>query len=179
MLVLVVGPSGVGKDTLLIGARAVLAADARFYFVRRQITRPAETGGEEHDPVDPETFARRQASGAYALWWEAHGLRYGLPSAIAGPLAAGQVVVANVSRATIAGAAGRFAVHVVEVTAPAELVARRLAARGRETEAQIARRLARHVEIPAGVKLDRVVNDADAEAGVARLVAVLRRLAGG
>ncbi len=179
MLVLVVGPSGVGKDTLLIGARAVLADDARFHFVRREITRPAEAGGEVHDPVDTETFACRRASGAYALWWEAHGLRYGVPSDIAVPLDAGRVVVANVSRATIAGAAERFAVHVIEVTAPAGLVAQRLAARGRETAAQIAQRLARRVEIPPGVPVDRVVNDAGAAAGVARLVQVLRRIAGG
>lgn len=146
MLVLVIGPSGVGKDTLLAGARDVLEGDERFRFVRREITRAADAGGEDHDPVDRESYELRRVAGAYALWWDAHGLRYALPSDIVFDLQVGRVVVANVSRAVIARAAERFPVHLIEVTAPAALVARRLAERGRETEAQIARRLARQVE---------------------------------
>ena len=47
MLVLVVGPSGAGKDTLLAAAREALAGDPRIRFVRRAITRPAEAGHED------------------------------------------------------------------------------------------------------------------------------------
>ncbi len=86
MLVLVVGPSGAGKDTLLEAAREALAADPRFRFVRRAITRPAEAGGEAHEAVTDTQFAAR----TFALAWQAHGLRYGIPNDIATDIAAGR-----------------------------------------------------------------------------------------
>ena len=177
MLVAVVGPSGAGKDTLMEAARARLAGDARFRFVRREITRPAKAGGEDHAPVDAATFAARRASGAYALAWEAHGLGYGIPADIARDIAAGRVVIANLSRAVLAEAARRFPLLLIEITAPAEVLARRLAARGREDAADIARRLARRLDLPDGIVVERVVNDGSVEEGVAKLLAALNRAA--
>ena len=136
MLVLVVGPSGAGKDTLLDAARQALADDPRFSFVRRVITRPADAGGEAHESVTEEHFAARD----FALQWQAHGLRYGIP---ADAIKAGAVAVANVSRTVIADAARRFPVRVIEVTAPPDILAARLASRGREDAADVATRLAR------------------------------------
>lgn len=173
MLVLVVGPSGAGKDTLLDAARAALADDPRFHFVRRVITRPAEAGGEAHEAVTEAEFARRR----FALAWTAHGLRYGIPIAIETDLTAGRAVIANVSRAVIAEAARRFPVRVIEVTAPPQVLAARLAARGRETAADIAARLARSVAVPDGVDVETVLNDADLGTGIARFVAALSRAA--
>jgi phosphonate metabolism protein PhnN/1,5-bisphosphokinase (PRPP-forming) len=169
MLVLVVGPSGAGKDTLLAAARQALAEDARFRFVRRVITRPAYAGGEDHESVSEAVFTTRD----FALQWHAHGLRYGIPIDIAEALACGVTVVANVSRSVIAQAADRFPVQVIEVTAPPELLAARLATRGRETPADAAARLARQVKLPAGVSVQTVVNDASPEEGARRFLAAL------
>jgi phosphonate metabolism protein PhnN/1,5-bisphosphokinase (PRPP-forming) len=174
MLVLVVGPSGAGKDTLLDHARAVLGDDDRFRFVRRVITRPEGAGGEDHEAVDEISFELRRAVGAYALWWDAHGLRYAIPADIALDLAAGRVVVASVSRGVIAEAARRFEVAVVEITAPPEQLARRLAARGRENAVQIAERLQRSVPIEAECAATTIMNDDTIAVGAARLVAFLR-----
>lgn len=174
MLVVVVGPSGAGKDTLMERARAVLAGDPGFRFVRREITRPQGAGGEDHTEVSPAQFAARRATGAYALAWEAHGLGYGIPADIAEDIAAGVVVVANISRAKIAEAREKFPTMVLEITAPAEVLAARLAARGRETAADIAARLAREVALPGGVAVVRVMNDRTPEEGAAAVVAALR-----
>lgn len=177
MFVAVVGGSGVGKDTLLDGARARLAEDPRFRFVRRSITRPAEAGGEDHDPLTRAAFSERRAAGGFALWWEAHGLLYGIPADIAADLARGRVVVANLSRGVLAEAASRHPLRVLEITAPVPLRASRLAARGREALADIAARLSRDAGLPGGLEVEAVPNDATVEAGVARMLAALSRAA--
>lgn len=178
MLVPVVGPSGAGKDTLMAGARTRLAADLRFVFVRRTITRPAEAGGEDHTPATRESFLAARDAGGFALWWEAHGLLYGIPRTIEDDLAAGRVVVANLSRAAIAEASTRYPVRVLLITAPTEVLARRLAARGRESAEDIARRLSREVPtIPGGIAVETIQNDGDVEEGVARVVGALNRAA--
>jgi ribose 1,5-bisphosphokinase len=170
MLILVVGPSGAGKDTLLNAARATLAHDPRFRFVRRVITRPADAGGEAHEAVAEAEFARRR----FALSWEAHGLCYGIPADIEADLEAGRVVVANVSRGVIAKAARRYPVRVIQITAPPDVLAARLSSRGRESAADIAARLSRAVALPSEVETETLVNDSTPEAGVVRLVAALR-----
>ena len=172
MLVLVVGPSGAGKDSLMNGAKAALRGDPRIVFARRAITRPPDPDGEDHESVSTAEFATRD----FALSWSAHGLSYGIPAAI---VTAAPVVVANVSRGAIAEAAVRYPVLVLEVTAPPAVLAARLAARGRETADDVARRLRRTASIPAGVAVETIVNDGSLAQGVARFVAALERAAGG
>lgn len=178
MLVGVVGPSGAGKDTLLAGARVGLNGDARFRFVRRSITRAADPGAEDHEPLTRAAFLARREAGGFALWWEAHGLLYGIPRDIEAALAAGRVVVANLSRGVLADAAERYPLLVLEITAPAPVLAARLAARGREDAATIAGRLARAAPLPPGLRVRRVVNDGTVAEGAAAVVAVLREAAG-
>jgi ribose 1,5-bisphosphokinase len=173
MLVLVVGPSGAGKDTLLTAAHAALADDRRFRFIRRVITRPADAGVEAHEAVSEVEFAARR----FALSWQAHGLRYGIPAAIETDLAAGLVVVVNVSRTVIAEAARRYPVRVIEITAPPDVLAARLAERGRDTAAAIKTRLTRTVAMPDDIFADTVVNDSTPEIGAGRFLAALTRAA--
>ncbi|WP_426441408.1 hypothetical protein [Bradyrhizobium genosp. P] len=96
-LVLVVGPSGAGKDTLIDFARAQLGSDANFHFASRIITKPPSIG-EDHEPVDINEFQRRASADAFALHWESHGLFYGIPAAVEDQLDRGIAVVANGSR---------------------------------------------------------------------------------
>jgi ribose 1,5-bisphosphokinase len=174
MLVAVVGPSGAGKDTLMAGARARIGpCDRRFRFVRRGITRPAQAGGEDHEPLDRDSFLRRRDAGGFALWWEAHGLLYGIPRDIEADLAAGRCVVANLSRRALAEADARYPLLVLEITAPPAALAARLAARGREDPATVAARLSREAPLPPGLRVRRVVNDGLPETGVAEVAAAL------
>jgi ribose 1,5-bisphosphokinase len=170
MLVLVVGPSGAGKDTLLLAAQQALSHDSRFHFVRRVITRPADAGAEAHEAVTPEEFASRE----FALQWQAHGLSYGIP---ADAIRGGVIAVANVSRTVIADAASRFPVRVIEITAPPDVLAARLASRGRESAADVTARLTRSVALPSHLTVDTVMNDASLDEGVARFLAALNRAA--
>jgi phosphonate metabolism protein PhnN/1,5-bisphosphokinase (PRPP-forming) len=144
-------------------------------FVRRVITRPADAGGEDHEAVSDAGFLARD----FALRWQAHGLRYGIPTDIADDLARGVTVVANVSRTVIAEAARRFPVRVIEVSAPPAALAARVAARGREAQADLSARLSRNVALPPDVPAETVMNDGTPEEGAARFLAALRRARSG
>ena len=172
MLVAVVGPSGAGKDTVLDGLRAALADEPRFVFARRAITRPAEAGGEAHEALTPEAFAARD----FALRWDAHGLRYGIPREIESDLGAGRHVLANLSRRVLADAAIRYPLAVLEISAPNAILGARLAARGRESQSDIAARLAREAPLPPGLRVLRVINDTTPAAAIAQATRLLREL---
>ncbi len=145
-LVLVVGPSGAGKDTLIDLARAACAGDAQVAFVRRVVTREA-SAFENNAQVTPEAFALARARGAFAVDWEAHGLSYALPGSIDDDIRAGRSVVANISRTVISTLRAAYAnVVVVSITAPPEVLAQRLAARGRATDGPVGERLHRRVD---------------------------------
>ena len=175
MLALVVGGSGVGKDTLLNASRAVLRHDPAFVFARRIITRTAMADLEDHDTLDEAAFAREEAAGRFLLSWRANGLAYGLPGALRLEFAAGRTVVANVSRRVIGQAEALGApVVVVHVTASAGVRAARLAKRGRETEQDVALRLSRDEPLSRrDAPVIEVRNDGAVEAGVRAMLDAL------
>jgi phosphonate metabolism protein PhnN/1,5-bisphosphokinase (PRPP-forming) len=177
-LVLVVGPSGAGKDTLMDAGRTGLAGEAGFHFARRLITRPAMAGAEDHDSCDEAAFDAAQARGELALSWRAHGLSYGIPAAELAGIGEGGVVIANISRRAIA-AAERLAARVVvlNITAPVPVLAQRLAARGRESETDIAARLAREAPLTAQrAEIVTIMNDRSIAEAAEELLALLHRL---
>ena len=175
VLVLVVGPSGAGKDSLLEGVREALAQDDRFWFPTRVITRP-EGPGENHEPATQAEFAAHLSAGNFFLTWEAHGLQYGLPAEIGTALAAGHVVVVNASRSVVDAARAIWSdVRVVHVTTAADELYRRLRARGRETDDEIIGRVARATRFSVAElgRVDTIDNSGTIEDGVARLQRLL------
>ncbi len=143
-LILVVGPSGAGKDSVIDFARDRLADHPGVMFVRRVVTRDAQAGAEDHASLDPAAFEQAKAEGAFAFTWQAHGLSYGLPRAMDDHIAKGGVAIANGSRATLTALRTLYpSLVVVLVTVSRETLAKRLAARGRETAQEIEARLER------------------------------------
>ncbi len=175
-LTLVVGPSGAGKDTVIQSARAALAEQWRYVFPQREITRPAGDWTERHIAITEAGFAERQAQGAYALSWRAHNLGYGVSREIEDSLAAGRIVVVNVSRSIVAEARERYAnLAVVCVTAPESLLHRRLAARGREAGDEVAGRLRRAAAFDLnGHDVITLMNDGSPERAVEGFLRILR-----
>ncbi len=177
-LVLVVGPSGAGKDSLLAALQAELPPDAPVRFVTRLITRPRAAGGEDHEAVDGATFDALLETGGLALHWDAHGLRYGLPVILEQWLAAGDIVLANASRGIIDRARARYPrFKVLHVTASAAVLAARLAERGRESAEEVEARLARAgYSPPEGPDVATIVNDGALDRAVAQARAFLATL---
>lgn len=168
----VVGPSGVGKDSVMA---ALATHDPRFVLARRVITRPTNAGGEAFDGVTETEFATRVSTGDFALHWSAHGLQYGIPASVDMPLAQGQDVLANLSRAMLAVAAARFArLSVIQLSADKTVLAKRLTARGRETPHQIAQRLGRvSTPLPTDIDVHEVDNNGPLTQTVQTIMACL------
>lgn len=158
-LVLVVGASGVGKDTLIDAARAYFARRPGICFPLRVITRADQTG-EGHIYMDEPQFAALKAAGGFLLDWRAHGLSYGIPAEVRDELAAGAVVVVNASREAIGDARARWPrVKVVHVTTDPESLRARLSGRGRESAEEIEQRVARAQQITVGEDDDTNIID--------------------
>ena len=170
-LVLVGGPSGAGKDTLIAGARSACCNDAMVVFPRRAVTRPA-SAFEDNDFVSKSDFAKAAEQGAFAFWWSAHGHDYGIPMSIDVDIEKGRTVVCNASRTVVGAVCRRYAhVIVVLVTAPRDVLAARLAARDRASDGQIAERLGRIDLASETCRPDVIItNVGDPERGVQRLL---------
>jgi ribose 1,5-bisphosphokinase len=172
-LILVVGPSGAGKDTLIGLARAACTDDGGIVFPRRVVTREA-TASEDNQHIGFEAFQRTCASGGFAVHWEAHGHYYGLPRGIDDELRAGRTVVVNVSR-TVVDTMRRDYEHVtvVSITAPSDVLAQRLAARARGSDGQIEDRLRRAVDAAAAPDAT-IINVGSVEYHARQLLRIIR-----
>jgi len=173
-LVLVVGPSGAGKDTLLGVARAACADDRTVVFPRRVITREA-SASEDNDEVSIGTFQEALARGEYAMHWEAHGHCYALSRAMEDEIRSGRTVVANVSRTVIGAARRAYAdVVVILITAPPNVLAERIAMRARSSDGMAENRLRRTVEDASAVPDVTIVNTGSAEYHARQLVRIIK-----
>lgn len=175
----VVGPSGAGKDTLLRGAQQALADTKPFHFPRRLVTRAADSALEDHDTIREADFEKGCSRGTFALCWRAHGLGYAVPASVDRQIGSGAIVMCNLSRSVLAGALEKYRHMVIaHVSAPVSVLADRLAARGRESRADIESRLRRaHYDLPVAGEIVRIDNIGSPQEGTQRLVGLATGLA--
>lgn len=180
-LVYLMGASGSGKDTLLNLVRARLDGSDRIVIAQRVITRP----GSAHEAsleVTEAQFELMNRAGGFAMQWRSHGLLYGIGVEINERLVLGQVVIVNGSRRYLPQALARYpGLSAVEIHVDREVLARRLATRGRETPEQISRRLAQTVpdgelHVPPPGTLHRLDNHAAPDAAAQALLDIARGL---
>ena len=177
-LIYVMGPSGAGKDSVMNLARRMLAPDAPVAFAHRYITRPAVAGGENHVALTEAEFELRRAHGLFAFHWKAHGNHYGIGREIHAWRKAGLTVVVSGSREHFL-ALGGIDDHTwpVLITAPAERLAERLAARGRESASATTARLARGESYDmTDPRLATILNDGALETAAQAFVSLIARL---
>jgi phosphonate metabolism protein PhnN/1,5-bisphosphokinase (PRPP-forming) len=150
-LIVVVGPSGAGKDSALRAWASLRSHEgaATVHQAQRVITRPSGPDAEQHEAVSQQDYSVLLANGAFATAWQAHGLEYGVRHRALAPLAEGAWVVLNGSRAHLHTLRAQApCLRLVEITAPPAVRAQRLAGRRREDATEVAERLRRDTPAP-------------------------------
>ncbi|MBO6919976.1 MAG: phosphonate metabolism protein/1,5-bisphosphokinase (PRPP-forming) PhnN [Rhizobiaceae bacterium] len=167
-LVTIIGPSGVGKDSIML---ALKEQCPDVHLVKRVITRPEEAGGEDFTGVSVAEFEARKAAGDFVLHWSAHGLEYGIPKQIDDLVAMGKVVIFNGSRAALPSFEARYPeIKTILIMASHETLSKRLSNRGRETASEVENRLKRaSYKMPKAKNMSVISNDGELQQAVDQL----------
>ncbi len=178
-LVIVSGPSGVGKNTIV----RALAAHRSFHFSVSATTRPArpaETEGVDYHFVDASRFEAMIQEGELLEWAEFAGHRYGTPfHQVLKPIEAGEDVVLDVEVSGALQVMDGYPEAVSIFMMPPSLAELEARMRGRRdmSEQQIATRLAiARDQMPVGrARFRHVVVNEDLDETVAAIMEILGR----
>lgn len=174
LVVVVAGPSGVGKGSVHRGVREALPDSALSVSVTTRPPRPGEVEGVDYRFVDRATFQQMIEGHDLIEWAEYADNLYGTPrTAVVAEVAQGNVVVLDIEvqgavqiKETLPGA-----LLVFLVPPSFEELERRLRGRGTEDEATVRRRLAvAREEIAEQDAFDVVVVNDDLDRCVAEVV---------
>ena len=179
-LVVLAGPSAVGKSTVVSGLRSAVPDLYFSVSMTTRAPRPGEVDGKDYFFVTPEHFQGRIDRGEMLEWADIHGglQRSGTP---AGPvqeaMGAGRPVLVEVD---LAGARNIKRLlpeaQTVFLAPPSwEVLVQRLTGRGTETPEVIERRLTTaREELDAQGEFDTVVVNDDVDAAVATIAGILQ-----
>lgn len=163
-LIILTGPSGVGKGTLV---RSLLQRHPELYLSRSVTTRsprPGEIAGQHYDFVNRSQFEQMIATDQLLEWAEFAGNYYGTPlKPVTEQIAQGKWVLLEIELEGARKVHQKFPSALRIFILPPSLVEleRRLRCRCQDSEAAIVRRLAQsRVEIEAAGEFDiQIVND--------------------
>lgn len=173
LVVVISGPSGAGKDTVINEALALDSSLAKVATAKTRAPRPGEVDGVHHVFLTDEEFERWVSEDAFLEHVMSYGHRSGVPrAAVDELLAQGRTVIL---RTDVEGAqtlrTNLDDPLLVFVTAPdIESLERRIRTRDAETDVEIAARLAEaEAEMAEADWFDLIiVNDDDAQHSAAR-----------
>ena len=178
-LLVLAGPSGVGKSSVVAGLRTALPALHFSVSATTRDPRAGEVDGRDYRFVGPAGFEELIARGELLEWAEIHGglQRSGTPRApVEQALTDGRPVLVEVDLQGARAVKAAMPESVTVFLAPPSLdeLARRLRGRATETDAQFARRLeTAQEEMASRHEFDVVVVNDDVQAVVARLVELM------
>lgn len=173
-LVLVVAPSGSGKDTLIEAAEHAYPELATLVTCTTRPPRPREVEGVDYHFLSPEEFDARIERGEFLEWAEYGGNRYGtLKASIEEVLARGEVLLAAIE---VQGARAvrellpRSELALVYIEAGGwDVLVRRITARAPIGEEELKKRYERYLdEATFKEEADLVINNLDGEVETAK-----------
>ncbi len=178
-ILVITGPSGVGKGTLISGLLERMKGLTLAVSATTREPRPGEVDGREYHFLSPEDFDRRVRQGDFVEHAEYAGNRYGtLRSELERP-GDGTVLEIDVQGARQVRETLPDAVRIFVEPPSVDDLGRRLVGRGADTPDQVARRLrAAEDELAAREEFPhRIVND-DVERATDELVDLAARVCG-
>jgi guanylate kinase len=177
LLVVIAGPSGVGKGTVHARVREALPDSVLSVSATTRPARPHERDGVDYRFVDQEGFEAMVSGDELLEWAEYADHLYGTPrAAVEAAVADGRTVVLDIEVQGAVQVRDRDPEALLIFLAPPsfEELERRLRGRGTEDEEYLARRLAiAHEEVAQRDRFDVVVVNDDLDRCVAQVLAAI------
>jgi len=187
VLLVLAGPAGSGKSTLcdrLVGSGRGFT---RVVTSTTRAPRSGEVDGVHYHFFTPEEFDARVQRGEFLEWAWVHGQRrYGtLAASVLGPLRSGRDLVMSVDvqgvdslrRIAAQDPFLRRAMATVFIVVDHERLLSRMRERGKDDEAEIARRMATaEAELKEAAKFDHVIHSETRDEDFAALLAILQKV---
>jgi len=178
VIVLVVGNSGSGKDSIISEVVKRFPSNLKeIHLTQRYITRPSSKT-EDNIAITPKIFKEMSLQKKFALEWHIYDLDYGVPIDIDDWLKKGHPVIVNVSRTIVKKARSIYRnILVVFIKVPFEITFQRIKERARESGKQLQERIQRAKDNQTFPDADFIVdNSGELEIAIDQFLSYLIRV---